>query len=160
MKRYACEKGNIEGREGGYRQSLYRGTKNFLQRRWKTYTRFLTSFSTTFSSLNYAQDFGNWVKESLKITTNSRWATFTKCLIVTCRAKYFHAFVSTLNYVSPIFAHGDKRRRSWDGGGLNSEHSTSLTTNYKKRINLRQSGIFTTSVTGLCHAICYLFKLS
>ena len=32
----------------------------------------------TFSALNYAQDFGNRVKESLKRTTNSKWATFTK----------------------------------------------------------------------------------
>ena len=32
----------------------------------------------TFSALNYAQDFGNRVKESLKRTTNSKCATFTK----------------------------------------------------------------------------------
>ena len=31
-----------EGRERGCRQSLYRCTKNFWQRRWKTYTRYLT----------------------------------------------------------------------------------------------------------------------
>ena len=36
-------KSNIEGRVRACRQSLYRGTKNFWQRRWKTYTRFLTS---------------------------------------------------------------------------------------------------------------------
>ena len=29
---YVCEKGNIEGREQGCRQSPYRGTKNFGQR--------------------------------------------------------------------------------------------------------------------------------
>ena len=72
--------------------------------------------------------------------------------------KYFHAFVSTLNYVSPIDANNDKRRWSWDGGGLDRELLSCLTTSYKQRINSRQSGIFTTSVTGLCHAICYLFK--
>ena len=72
--------------------------------------------------------------------------------------KYFHAFVSTFNYVSPIDANNDKRRWSWDGAGLDRELSTCLTTSYKKLINSRQSGIFTTSVTGLCHAICYLFK--
>ena len=72
--------------------------------------------------------------------------------------KYFHAFVSTLNYVSPIDANNDKRRWSWDGAGLERELSTCLTTSYKKLINSRQSGIFTTSVTGLCHVICYLFK--
>ena len=32
----------------------------------------------TFSTLNYAQDFGTTVKESLKRTTSSRWATLTK----------------------------------------------------------------------------------
>ena len=31
----------------------------------------------TFSTLNYAQDFGTTVKESLKRTTSSRWATLT-----------------------------------------------------------------------------------
>ena len=70
----------------------------------------------------------------------------------------FMPFVSTLNHVSPIDANNDKRRWSWDRGGLDSELSTCLTTNYKKRINSRQSRIFTTSVMGLCHAICYLFK--
>ena len=43
------------------------------------------------------------------------------------------------------------------GMGLD-ELSTCLTTSYKKLINSRQSGIFTTSVTGLGHAICYLSK--
>ena len=33
----------------------------------------------TFSALNYAQDFGNRVKESLKRTTNLKWATLTNC---------------------------------------------------------------------------------
>ena len=72
--------------------------------------------------------------------------------------KYFHAIVSTLNYVSPIDANYDKRRWNWDRGGLDRELSTTLTTNYKKRINSRWRGIFSTSVMGLCHAICYLFK--
>ena len=53
----------------------------------------------------------------------------------------------------------DKRRWSWDGGGLERELSTSLFDNeLKKRIISRQSGIFTTSVMGLCHAIYYIFK--
>ena len=42
-KRYVCEKGNIDGRERGCRQSLQRGTKIFWRRRWKTYKRFCTS---------------------------------------------------------------------------------------------------------------------
>ena len=52
----------------------------------------------TFSALNYAQDFGTTEKESLKRTTSTKWVTLTKSRIV--RVKYFHAFVSTLNYVS------------------------------------------------------------
>ena len=32
----------------------------------------------TFSALNYAQDFGTTVKQSLKRTTSSKWATLTK----------------------------------------------------------------------------------
>ena len=35
-----------------------------------------------FSALNYAQDFGTTVKESLKRTTNSKWATLTNSRIV------------------------------------------------------------------------------
>ena len=35
-----------------------------------------------FSAFNYAQDFGTTVKESLKITRNSNWATLTKSRIV------------------------------------------------------------------------------
>ena len=38
-----------------------------------------------FSALNYAQDLRNRVKESLKRTTNSKWATFAKSLIVPCQ---------------------------------------------------------------------------
>ena len=49
----------------------------------------------------------------------------------------FMPFVSTLNYVSPIGANSDKRRWNWDGGGLDRELSTCLSTNYKKRINSR-----------------------
>ena len=36
----------------------------------------------TFSALNYAQDFGTTVMESLKRTTSSKWATLTKSRIV------------------------------------------------------------------------------
>ena len=110
----------------------------------------------TFSALNYAQDFGNRVMESLKRTTNSNGLHSRKVELF--HVKYFHAFVSTLNYVSTISENNDKRRWSWDGGGLDRELSTCLPTNYKKRINSRKSGIFTTSITGLCHVICYLFK--
>ena len=53
----------------------------------------------TFSALIYAQDFGTTVKQSLKGTTSSKWATLTP---VSC-----HTFVSTLNYVSLICANSD-----------------------------------------------------
>ena len=36
----------------------------------------------TFTALNYAQDFGTTVKESLKRTRNSNWATLTKSRVV------------------------------------------------------------------------------
>ena len=39
----------------------------------------------TFSALNNAQDFGTTVKESLKRTTSSKWATLTKSRIVPCQ---------------------------------------------------------------------------
>ena len=42
------------------------------------------------------KSFRTTVKESLKRTTSSKWAV-----------KYFHALVSTVNYVSPIGANGD-----------------------------------------------------
>ena len=45
----------------------------------------------TFSTLNYAQDFGR-VKESLKRTTNSKWATLTKSRIVPCQILSCHCF--------------------------------------------------------------------
>ena len=51
------------------------------------------------------KSFRTTVKESLKRTTTSKWATLTKSRIVR-RVKYFHAFVSTLNHVSPIGAKG------------------------------------------------------
>ena len=39
----------------------------------------------TFSALNYAQDFGTTVKESLKRTTSTKWVTLTKSQIVPCQ---------------------------------------------------------------------------
>ena len=45
-------------------------------------------------------------------TTNSKWPTLKKSRIVPCQ--YYHASVSTLNYVSPISANSDKRRWSCD----------------------------------------------
>ena len=58
--------------------------------------------------LNYAQDFGNRVMESLKRTTNSNGLHSRK--VELSHVKYFHAFLSTLTYVSPISANNDKRR--------------------------------------------------
>ena len=62
----------------------------------------------TFSALNYAQDFGNRVMESLKRTTNLNGLHSRKVELF--HVKYFHAFVSTLNYVSTISVNNDKRR--------------------------------------------------
>ena len=53
----------------------------------------------TFSALNYAQDFGtivNWLYRCEEGYTHEK----SNCPV----SKYFHAFVSTLNYVSPIGA--------------------------------------------------------
>ena len=52
------------------------------------------------------KSFRTTVKETLKRTTSSKWATLTKSRIVR-RVKYFHALACTLNYVSPIGANGD-----------------------------------------------------
>ena len=132
-KRDVCEKGNTEGRERGCRQSLYRGTKNFWQRRWKTYTRFLTSFNTKHLVLwttpkTFEMEWRNRLKDLwIRSGLHSRKVELS-------HVKYFHAFLSTLNYVSPIGTNHDKRRWSWDGGGLDRKLSTCLPTNYKKRI--------------------------
>ena len=47
------------------------------------------------------KSFRTTVKESLKRTTTSKWATLTKSRIVR-RVKYFHAFLSTLNYLPSV----------------------------------------------------------
>ena len=48
-------------------------------------TRGFTDFNTKHFALNYAQDFRTTVKESLKRTTSSKWATLTKSRIVPCQ---------------------------------------------------------------------------
>ena len=58
--------------------------------------------------MNYAQDFGNWVKNPLKELRIRGGLHSWKVKL--SHVKYFHAFVSTLNYVSPIGANNDKRR--------------------------------------------------
>ena len=71
----------------------------------------------TFTALNYAQDFGATVRESLKRTTNSKWATLTKS---------HHSQLSLPSL------------QTWScDEGLDRELSTFLTTNYKKRIKSR-----------------------
>ena len=70
---------------------------------------FSLSYKTFSRALNYAQDFGTTVKESLKRTTNSKWATLTKsqnCLV----SNTFMPLSATLNYVSPIRVNSDTRR--------------------------------------------------
>ena len=95
---YVCEKGSIERRERGCWQNLYRGTKNFWQRMWKAYTSFSLQHKT-FSAWNYAQDFGITVKQSLKRTTSSKWATLTKSRIVPCHVMTLSA-LSTMSLSS------------------------------------------------------------
>ena len=75
-------KGNIEGRVRGCRQSLYRGKKKTCDNAGGKPTRDFSLQHKTFSALNYAQDFGTTVKESLTRTRNSNWATLTKSRIV------------------------------------------------------------------------------
>ena len=58
----------------------------------------------TFTALNCAQDFGTLVKR-LRIRNGLHLRK-----VELSRVKYFHAFVSTVNYVSPISANNDKRR--------------------------------------------------
>jgi len=58
----------------------------------------------TSTALNWAQDFGTLVK-GLRIRN-----VLHSSKVELSRVKYFHAFVSTLNYVSPISANNDKRR--------------------------------------------------
>ena len=91
-------KGNIEARERGCRQSLYRGTKKTSDNAGGKPTRDSSLQHKTFSALNYAQDFGATVKQSLKRSRNSTWPTLTKSRIVPC--KYFHGFFSSLNCLS------------------------------------------------------------
>ena len=78
-------KGNIEGRVRGCRQSLYRGQKKTSDNAGGKPTRDFSLQHKTFSALNYAEDFGNTVKESLKRTRNSKWTTLTKSRIVPCQ---------------------------------------------------------------------------
>ena len=69
-------------------------------------TRGFTDFNTKHFALNYAQDFGTTVKESLK-ELRARRGIHSRNKSRISRVKYFHAFVSTFNYVSPIGANSD-----------------------------------------------------
>ena len=68
-----CKKGNIEGREREVDKICIEVQKNFWQRTEAENLHAVSHFiqHKTLSSLNYAQDFGNWVKESLKVTPSS-----------------------------------------------------------------------------------------
>ena len=75
--RYVCEKGNIAGRGRGCRQNLNGGKKTSGNASGKPTCGFSLQHNT-FCALNYAQDFGTTVKESLKRTTSSKRATLKK----------------------------------------------------------------------------------
>ena len=79
---------------------------------------------------------------------NSKWTSFTKSRIAPCLKILSCLCQHSQLHVSLISANSDRREVVM----------RDCTTNYKKRINSRQSGIFTTSVTGLYHAVCYLFR--
>ena len=76
--RYIFEKGNIAGRGRGCRKNLYRGKKKPSDNASGKPTCGFALQHNTFSALNYAQDFGTTVKESLKRTKSSKRATITK----------------------------------------------------------------------------------
>ena len=80
---------------------------------------------------------------------NSKWTSFTKSRIAPCLKILSCLCQHSQLHVSPISANSDRREVVM---------RDCLTTNYKKRINTRQSGIFTKGVTGLGHAVCYLFR--
>ena len=70
----------------------------------------VSHFSTKhlISALNYTQDFGTTVEESLKRTTSTKWATLTKSRIVPCQILWFMPLsaLSTMSR-SPIGANSD-----------------------------------------------------
>ena len=57
--------------------------RDFWQRRWKTCMRFRTS-TQNISALNYAQDFGTTVKESVKWTRKNSKCRIVPCQILSC----------------------------------------------------------------------------
>ena len=63
-------------------------------------------FNTKNFALNYAQDFRTTLKESLIKELRARSGLHSRKVELSL-VKYFHAFVSTLNYVSPIAANSD-----------------------------------------------------
>ena len=88
-------------------KNLYRGKKTSDNIGGKPTCGFSLQHNT-FSALNYAQDFGTTAKESPKRTTSSKKATCThEIKVELSRVKYFHAFVSTLHYVSPVGENSD-----------------------------------------------------
>ena len=105
VNKVVCEKGNIAGRGRGCRQNLYRGKKTSENAGGKPTCGFSIQHNT-FSALNYAQDFGTTVQESLKRTTRSKRVTL-EIKVELSRVKYFHAFVSTLRLCPPIGANSD-----------------------------------------------------
>ena len=75
--RYVCKKGNIARRGRGCRQNLYGGKKTSDNAGGKPTCGCLLQYNT-FSTLNYAQDFGTTVIESLERTTRSKRVTLEK----------------------------------------------------------------------------------
>ena len=100
--------GNIEGRERGCRQSLYRGKKT-SDNTGGTRTRDFSLQHKTFSALNYAREpqWKNRVKElGIRSGLHSQKVELS-------RVKYFHAFVSSLNCLSHRCKQWQEKMRGW-----------------------------------------------
>ena len=84
-KRYFCKKGNIEARKRGCRQRSISRYKTLLTTQVENLQHAISHFIQhhTFSALNYAQNCGNRMKESLKRTANSK-SRIVPCQILSC----------------------------------------------------------------------------
>ena len=80
-----CKKSNIEGRKRGCRQRSVSRYKTLLPTQVENIQHAISHFiqRQTFTALNYAQNFGNRMKESLKRTTNSN-SRIVPCQILSC----------------------------------------------------------------------------
>ena len=107
-KRYVCEKKGNTGTRKRMSTKSVSSYKKLLTTQVEN-LHAVSHFNTKhyFSALNYAQDFGTTMKESLQ--KNYEFEGLHSRKIELSLVKYFHASVSTFNYVSPIGANSTKR---------------------------------------------------